>query len=620
MADFNTYLGVKFKFDSVEARADIIKLLNDLDYFEKKLKNNFDTESIKRFTSAMDTAKQGLYEFGVQVDTVTQQSFQNFRAVGQMDRITREFASGGLTQGLNGLTMFGNSLTRLAVQEGGFKNAIQGLAGAFTGPAGIVLALSAAIGLFEAYQKNVKKSTDANDEFIKSLNEINKKVFEIAGSSQAKLSSGGVLAGIVTDPTKDIKIREAALNSLKSLYSESEELDKLDIKSKEANNKQLLMYVVNRAATQDFDISNQKNYETKLTALYARKKQLEDERDRDLAKPKKDIIGSAGVGAAPSITTIDQQNALIISKANEQIKKINDLIVPAEAANKRLLNAVTTFSTPEKQTKVKDFSLLDQISALEREIELTKKWADEEYRLYHQREEFAKKNMFISKADTGVSNFNDYLFEQKQKQEKKANTPFDDLSKAPKIPEWMNAFTESVNKNDEAIKKEYKDYKDFSNLLSKTLTKDIMGLWDAMQKGESIGDAIGQMFSKLAEQIAAAAIQAALFTTILDLVSGGTSGGAGSSFGDIFGSLLGISVPKHAEGGITTGPSIGMIGEAGPEAIMPLSKLGNVMNNSFNAGAMSGNAGGDGSGQFVLKGSDLVLALQRSNFSLNVRR
>jgi len=612
MADFNTYLGVKFKFDSVEARADIIKLLNDLDYFEKKLKNNFDTESIKRFTSAMDTAKQGLNEFGVEVDTVTQQSFQNFRAVGQMDRITREFASGGLTQGLNGLTMFGNSLTRLAVQEGGFKNAIQGLAGAFTGPAGIVLALSAAIGLFEAYQKNVKKATDANDEFIKSLNEI-------AGSSQSKLSSGGVLAGIVTDPTKDIKIREAALNSLKSLYSESGELDKLDIKSKEANNKQLLMYVVNRAATQDFDISNQKNYETKLTALYARKKQLEDERDRDLAKPKKDIIGSAGVGAAPSITTIDQQNALIISKANEQIKKINDLIVPAEAANKRLLNAVTTFSTPEKQTKVKDFSLSDQISALEREIELTKKWADEEYRLYHQREEFAKKNMSISKADTGVSNFNDYLFEQKEKQEKKANTPFDDLSKAPKIPEWMNAFTESVNKNDDAIKKEYKDYKDFSNLLSKTLTQDIIGLWNAMQKGESIGDAIGQMFSKLAEQIAAAALQAALFTTILDLVSSGTAGDAGSSFGDIFGSLLGISVPKHAEGGITTGPSIGMIGEAGPEAIMPLSKLGNVMNNSFNAGAMSGN-GSSGGGQFTLKGNDLVLALQRSNYSLNLRR
>ena len=36
--DFTSYLGVKFKFDSAEARADIVKLLNDLDYFEKKLK------------------------------------------------------------------------------------------------------------------------------------------------------------------------------------------------------------------------------------------------------------------------------------------------------------------------------------------------------------------------------------------------------------------------------------------------------------------------------------------------------------------------------------------------------------------------------------------------------
>jgi len=618
MAEFNSYLGVKFQFDSADARANIIKLLNDLDYFEKKLKNNFDTESIKRFNGAMDTAKQGLYEYGVQVDTVTQQSFQNFRAVGQMDRITREFASGGLTQGLNGLTMFGNSLTRLAVQEGGFKNAVMGLAGAFTGPAGIVLAMSAAIGLFEAYEKNVKKATDANADFIKSINDISKKVYEIAGGSQTKLASGGALAGVVTDPTKDIKVREAALNSLKSLFAASGELDKLDIQSKEANNKQLLMYVVNRAVAQDFDINNQKNYETKLTALYARRKQLEDERDKELAKPKKDIIGSAGTGAAPSITTVAEQNALILAKASEQIKKINDLIAPAEAANKKLVEAVTTFSTPDKKGgKERNFDLADEIAKIEREIELTAKWANEEYRLYKQREEFAKKNLSIQKADVGVNNFNDYLFEQQQKQEKKQKTPFEDIAtNAPKIPAWMNEFTESVNKNDAAIKKEYQDYKDFSNLLSKTLTKDIMGLWDAMQKGENIGDAIGQMFSKLAEQIAAAALQAALFTTILDLVSGGTAGG-GASFGDMFSQLLGI--PKFAEGGVVSKPTLGVFGEAGPEAVMPLSKLGNVVSNSFSAGSMSGGSQMAG-GQFTLRGNDLVLALQRSNYSLDLRR
>jgi hypothetical protein len=45
-----------------------------------------------------------------------------------------------------------------------------------------------------------------------------------------------------------------------------------------------------------------------------------------------------------------------------------------------------------------------------------------------------------------------------------------------------------------------------------------------------------------------------------------------------------------------------------------------MMNSTFNAGAMSGSGGGAGGGQFVLKGSDLILAMNRSNFSLNVRR
>ena len=623
MADFNTYLGVKFKFDSVEARADIIKLLNDLDYFEKKLKNNFDTESIKRFTSAMDTAKQGLNEFGVQVDTVTQQSFQNFRAVGQMDRITREFASGGLTQGLNGLTMFGNSLTRLAVQQGGFKNAIQGLAGAFTGPAGIVLAVSAAVGIFEAYEKQIKKASEENAKFNKSIDDAKAKALDQGLKLQELIS-------ISEDSTLSDKKRKEALDAVKTAVGQVNAEYAAQIKTSDDARK--AVDLLTQAYIQQAVVAARTSKIAADTiALESAQTTIAKAKPSDIGKvlaaqETEKTGGAAGLGATLLIKALGLQD---LSDALNESKRLKDALNDQQKELKNDLDklkvnpfgigVLTGAEGATKDKKTKDNSLANQISALEREIELTKKWADEEYRLYHQRDEFAKKNMSISKADTGVSNFNDYLFEQKQKQEKKANTPFEDLSKAPKIPEWMNAFTESVNKNDEAIKKDFKDYKDFSNLLSKTLTKDIMGLWDAMQKGESVGDAIGQMFSKLAEQIAAAAIQAALFTSILDLVSGGTAGGAGSSFGDIFGSLLGISVPKHAEGGITTGPSIGMIGEAGPEAIMPLSKLGNVMNNSFNAGAMSGN-GSSGGGQFTLKGNDLVLALQRSNYSLNLRR
>jgi hypothetical protein len=56
-----------------------------------------------------------------------------------------------------------------------------------------------------------------------------------------------------------------------------------------------------------------------------------------------------------------------------------------------------------------------------------------------------------------------------------------------------------------------------------------------------------------------------------------------------------------------------MIGEGSEsEAVLPLSKLGNVMQSSFNAGSMSGYSGGQGGGVAVLRGQDLLIALNRT--------
>ena len=71
-------------------------------------------------------------------------------------------------------------------------------------------------------------------------------------------------------------------------------------------------------------------------------------------------------------------------------------------------------------------------------------------------------------------------------------------------------------------------------------------------------------------------------------------------------------VSKFANGGIVSGPTMGLIGEypgakSNPEVVAPLDKLKDML-------------GGNGGGQFVLRGSDLVLALNRSETSLNLRR
>jgi len=140
-------------------------------------------------------------------------------------------------------------------------------------------------------------------------------------------------------------------------------------------------------------------------------------------------------------------------------------------------------------------------------------------------------------------------------------------------------------------------------------------MYDAMQQGISAGEALGQMFSRLARSIAESLVQAALFAGILSLISGGAGAEGGISFFGAFKSILGLS-----SGGVATGPTLAMIGEGSEsEAVLPLSKLGNIMQGSFNAGSMNTNSMAQ-NGQFVLKGNDLVLALQRSNSSLNLRR
>jgi hypothetical protein len=71
-------------------------------------------------------------------------------------------------------------------------------------------------------------------------------------------------------------------------------------------------------------------------------------------------------------------------------------------------------------------------------------------------------------------------------------------------------------------------------------------------------------------------------------------------------------VSKFANGGIISGPTMGLMGEypgarTNPEVVAPLDKLKDMI-------------GGNGGGSFVLRGTDLVLALNRSETSLNLRR
>lgn len=122
-------------------------------------------------------------------------------------------------------------------------------------------------------------------------------------------------------------------------------------------------------------------------------------------------------------------------------------------------------------------------------------------------------------------------------------------------------------------------------MASKDLAKGLTNLPDqigsafttAIAKGENLGD----VFKSLLQDIGALIIKAAVMRTLF----GGSSGGLlGGLFGGLFadgGVFVGGRVAPFAKGGVVSSPTLfpmangaGLMGEAGPEGILPLTRIG----------------------------------------------
>jgi hypothetical protein len=77
------------------------------------------------------------------------------------------------------------------------------------------------------------------------------------------------------------------------------------------------------------------------------------------------------------------------------------------------------------------------------------------------------------------------------------------------------------------------------------------------------------------------------------------------------GLLTSLNIPALADGGITTGAQIALIGEAGPEAVVPLPTLDALIQRA------GGGGGGGGQVEFILSGENLRGLLNQSNSSFN---
>lgn len=580
--------------DSQQLQAELQKAENQLKQFQNQLKKSTDTQDIIRLNKDIANTRGTIENLNSAMGNVAKKTGDATQSIVNLSRVAQDAPYGfiGIANNINPLL---ESFQRLQTETGSTSKALGSLVSGIAGPAGIGLAVGVATSLLTVYSKEIaeffKSPTDKLKEFREELKKTNQEVFKIVGEIQANRTVGLNLVNLITGGSKTQQ--EEALKRLKTLYSDNKAIQD----AKLGQDKQYYINLVNLAAKQEEAAGKEKNVNKILDDAYEERKKIISQRDNDLKNVKQEY----GAGGVP-IYDLEKVKKRIRDNAQVQLDEIDKTIVKAKMKQLEFLTTLTSFETTDKKTgkgTPKSTFLSD---------------------VKQYRQQFDKEFNKIKATIIGT-----------KKPEQTIDAFINPKQKTPDKISPTGSFYEKVEQDNQIaanrimlVKEQTQAYKDMADTVSNYATNSLMGLWSAMEQGMNIGEALGAMFTDLAKQIAAAAIKALIFKAILAAFSGGSSEAAAASsqsgsFFSIFKSLLGLPVTKNAQGGITNGPSWGLIGEAGPEAIMPLSKLGSLLNTTFNAGAMSGGTGG-GNGQFVLRGNDLVLALQRSNYSLNLRR
>ena len=120
-----------------------------------------------------------------------------------------------------------------------------------------------------------------------------------------------------------------------------------------------------------------------------------------------------------------------------------------------------------------------------------------------------------------------------------------------------------------------------------------------LEKGANIGEVLSKAFSDVIKKLVKVIIAASIALLIMSALGLVDAGKLGATFGNMVAGGMGLGSGLFGGGGST-----------GADA----TKATNAIN------TIQTNPAGDNNGQFVLRGNDLVLALNRSETSLNLRR
>jgi hypothetical protein len=535
----------------------------------------------------------------------------------------------------------------------GIQNNLPALMGGIAGMAGpLYLVGSAVIALFTAWDAGLfktKNATNALNEAQKQYNETLKSSMGSAGEEIAKMNA---LVSIAKNQEISMQKRLKAVKSLQDEYpSYFGNLDKEKILNGDVSK------ATDGVKTAIIERAKATAVASKINKLAA-EKFAKDEELYQLALQKTARVQAAvnfvrqfpssakhlkGLIDASVSGIRDQENAIksFVDSIDKELNRLQKIYTSAETTaidlgdtgdDKKNKGAAAAKKKLENAKKEADKLALYVAKRLAASGGETKYIAEPELDPSNAAKAFNDKMAYEKKASKERVAF---LREQYQLEVSEAEGSFDKIKLAEenmrmaldkgfmdgsvKLSEYIDAILELRKKSNETVLAETK-------AVTAELLKIGIGLMNALgpaldmllEKGASIGEVLSRAFEDIIKKLIKVAIAAAIAVTIIALLPGGQgklaeAGGALKMFGNLVGGGMGLGSQLFANGGIVSGPTMGLMGEypgakTNPEVVAPLDKLKSMIGS------------GGGSGEFVLRGNDLILAIQRSNSSLKLRR
>jgi len=521
----------------------------------------------------------------------------------------------------------------------GIQNNLPALVGGFaaaTGP--IYLGFSALIAITTAYEKEIAQLIYGIDAFSIANKKMNEELATSIGQAKSQIAADQSLLKIINDTTKSTNERERALASLKKEYEGNIELQKLDIQD---GGKLALVYD---------KISNALIRRAKATAYAALIAEEETKIFKLQNQQGEEVVKNLGfMGTVYGLATggmlgFNSASNIVTSAFSKQAKEIKQSQLNIELYTKKL------DENTDSANKNADAQSLDS-SAIKQKGDNAKKEAAKLAAYVAKRlaasggettyvaepaldpsnaaKAFKAKMAYEKKASKERV---DFLKEQYQLEVSEAEGSFDKIKLAEenmrialnkgfmdgsiKLSEYIDATIELRKKSNQTVLAE-------SKAAMAEMLKMGIGIMNALgpaldmllEKGASIGEVLSKAFQDVIKKLIKVAIAAAIAVALLSLIFPSTvakAGGAMKMFGNLVGGGMGLGSQLFANGGIVSGPTMGLMGEypgakSNPEVVAPLDKLKNLI---------GGNNGGTLEAR--ISGNDLLILMNKAQRNNNL--